>query len=272
VNQAPPPSKPITDWLTVAAIAGLASSLNVAFHEGVHAVTCLAAGGDLQEYSALHVLCEAGSPSAEKIVAGSASIANLIAGTLLWLILRRVRTSSGRLLYFLWLLMLVNWLYGAGYWTFSGIGNIGDWAVVIDGWEPHWLWRIGMAVAGAALFMGFVWLALCEWGKLVGGGAGEQIGRSSRICLISYFASVGVVLLAGLFNPYGFFSLPVTAGLLAALGALSPLLWMMQWFKAESFAKLEKPPLEIERSWAVVGVAGAVIFVYAFILGRTLEF
>ena len=36
--------KPVVDWLTVAAIASIAISLNVALHEGVHAATAMLFG------------------------------------------------------------------------------------------------------------------------------------------------------------------------------------------------------------------------------------
>jgi len=62
--------------------------------------------------------------------------------------------------FFLWLFMLMNWCYGAGYLIFSGIANVGDWAVVIHGWEPIWLLRILMIVVGTLIFMFFVRLAL----------------------------------------------------------------------------------------------------------------
>jgi hypothetical protein len=174
--------------------------------------------------------------------------------------------------FFLWLFMLMNGLYGSGYFMFSGIANVGDMANVISGWEPAWVWRVLMTVVGLLMFMGFVWLALQEFGKLIGGDADEQIGRANQLAIISYIVSGVVILLAGLFNPYGFLSLPVTAGLFAVLGGLSPLLWMMQWFRAKSFKKLDKPPLEIHRSWSWIAGAGVAVFVYAVILGRTLYF
>jgi hypothetical protein len=36
--------KPVVDWLTVVAIAAIAISFTVAFHEGVHAFACLVFG------------------------------------------------------------------------------------------------------------------------------------------------------------------------------------------------------------------------------------
>lgn len=69
------------DWLTVAAFAALALALTTTFHEGTHAVVCLLLGGELKEFSALHVLCHADAVWQEKMVAGSASLVNIVIGT-----------------------------------------------------------------------------------------------------------------------------------------------------------------------------------------------
>ncbi len=268
------PSHPAElDWLTAVAIAAIAISLNVAFHEGVHAATCLLVGGDLLEFSALHVDCRATADWQSRVVAGSASIANLLLGTLIWRLLSRLRNrvDTSRL-FFLWLFMLMNWLYGAGYWMLSGAANLGDWAVVIAGWEPHLLWRGLLFVAGALLFVYFVWLALHELGQFLGGSAPEQLSRAAKLGILTYITSALVILAAGWFNPYGILGLPSVAGAAAVLGALSPLLWMMQWLKARSFPKPAGPPLTIPRSWSLVGLGGLAVILYAVVLGRTLYF
>jgi hypothetical protein len=264
--------KPVVDWLTVAAITAIAISFTVAFHEGVHALACIAVGGRLQEYSALYASCDSSTVMQRKIVAGSAPTFNLLAGVLSWIILRRSRKQASEIQFFLWLFMLMNWCYGAGYFILSGIANIGDWAVVLKGWEPSWLWRFLMTIAGTVLFMVFVRLALQEFGKMVGGDADEQIRRANKLFILSYIASFVVVLIAGFFCPCGLLSLPVTAGLFAVLGALSPLLWMIRWFRTERFMKLIKEPLEIHRKWQWIFASVIVVFTYVFILGRTLQF
>jgi hypothetical protein len=264
--------KPTIDWLTVVAIAAIAISFNVAFHEGVHALTCLAVGGDLLEYSALYESCDSSTESQAKIVAGSAPIYNLIAGLLLWIILRNSRKQASETQFFLWLFMLMNWFYGAGYLMFSGIFNVGDWAVVINGWEPSWLWRVLITIAGTLLFIFFIRLGLQEFSKMVGGEGDEQIRRGNKLCILSYITSVVVILIAGFFCPYGLLSLPVTAGILAAIVALSPILGMMRWFRTNKFVKRVKEPLEIRRKWQWLVAALIVVFTYVFILGRTLYF
>jgi hypothetical protein len=264
--------KPVVDWLTVAAIASIAISFNVAFHEGIHALTCLAVGSHLQEYSALYVECDSPTALQAKMVAGSAPTFNLIAGTLLWVVLRNLRKQTPETWLFLWLFMLMNWFYGACYFIFSGIVNIGDWAVVIDGWEPIWLWRVLIVIIGTLFYMIFVRLAFQEFSRMIGGAANEQILRAKKICTLSYTTSSVVVLIAGFFCPYGLLGLPATAGLTAVLGSLSPLIWMMRWFQKSKFAKLASEPLEIHRKWQWIVVSAIAVFAYVFILGRTLYF
>jgi hypothetical protein len=168
--------------------------------------------------------------------------------------------------------MLMNLFYGSGYFIFSGISNLGDLAVVIDNWQPGWLWRVGMTLLGFLLFMFCVWLALQELARQIGGEERERARRANKLCVLSYVTSVGVVLVAGLFHPYGFLSLPVTAGLMAVAGALSPLIWMMRWFQAKMYIKRDTQPLEIERKWSWVASAVVVVAIYALVLGRTLYF
>jgi hypothetical protein len=264
--------KPVVDWLTVASIAAIAISLTVGFHEGIHALTCLAVGGRLLEYSALYESCDSATIFQRKMVAGSAPTFNLLAGVLLWIILQRSRKQAPQTWFFLWLFMLMNWFYGAGYFIFSGIANVGDWAVVISGWEPGWLWRAIMALAGTLLFVFFVRLGLQDFGNMVGGEPDEQIQRANKLFILSYLTSFVVVLSAGFFCPYGLSSLPVTAGLAAVLGALSPFLWMVRWFRTKRSVKLDKEPLEIQRKWQWLATGAIVVFTYVFVLGRTLYF
>jgi len=272
MSQSIPIQKPVFDWLTVIAIAAIAISFTVGFHEGIHALTCLTVGGQLLEYSALYESCDSSSIFQAKMVAGSAPTFNLLAGCILWLILRRAKRLSPNTWLFIWLFMLMNWCYGAGYFIFSGIANIGDWAVVIAGWEPSWLWRTIMVLIGIMLYILFIRLTLNEMGRVIGGESDDHLRQANRLFFVSYGTSFAVVLGAGAFCPYGFSSLPVTAGLAAVLGALSPLLWMFRWFRTEHVAKLETEPLIITRNWAWLGAGVIVVFMYVYVLGQTIYF
>lgn len=260
------------DWLTTIAIAGIAISLTIAIHEGFHALSCIAVGGNLLEYSALHVQCSALPSAPDKFVAGSAAIGNILLGLGMLVFLRSSSQKSNELKFFFWLFMLMNWMNGAGYLMFSGIANIADWAEVIQGWEPHWLWRIILTVVGTGLYTFFVWLALMELGKMIGGGEEDQISRAVKLGLISYGTAVFVVLGAGLFNPFGMLSLAVVAGLIGIVAGMSPLLWMMQWFRAKMFVKVPGKALTIQRQWHWILAATVVVLLYVVVLGRTLYF
>ncbi len=124
------------------AIAAVAICLTQIVHEGLHALTCVSVRAPFEEFSALHVACRSEGALASKLVSGSASIVNLIVGLASEALLRRWRGRAPETRFFLWLFPLMNWLLGAGYWMFSGVANVGDWANVINGWEPHWLWRM----------------------------------------------------------------------------------------------------------------------------------
>ena len=216
------------DWLTIIAIAAIAISFTVGSHEGMHALACLMVGGDLLEYSALYEECNSPSDTGARIEAGVAPTYNLLIGIILWLVIHHSSRLNTETWLFLWLLMIMNWCYAVGYLIFSGLANIGDWAVVIHGWSPTWLLRTGMVVLGILLYIILLRLGLIEWGKVIGGEREEQLQRTNKIFIISYITSFVVILAAGLFCPWGFISLPVTAGLFAASGSLSPFLFMIR--------------------------------------------
>lgn len=54
----------------------------MAVHEGIHALTCLATGSHLTEYSALYVSCDTLTTLQRKLVDGSAPMVNLLAGSM----------------------------------------------------------------------------------------------------------------------------------------------------------------------------------------------
>jgi hypothetical protein len=257
---------------TVIAIGALVMSLNVALHEAVHAVACPLVGGDLQIYTALAVDCVGVTGAAGRFVAGSAPLINLVIGFALYAYLRREARLAGNAWYGVWLFMLASWLSGAGYLLFSGVANVGDMAAVIEGWSPPWLWRGLLLVVGAGAFMWVIALALRVFGTRVGGTRDEQFGRASRMAIFSYVGFILPIALAALFHPAGLNSLPVLAGLAAVLFGQSPLLWMMQWFRAAIFVKLPGEPLVVRSSPSIIVAAVVVVALYAFVLGRGITF
>lgn len=257
------------DVITVVAIAAIAISLTVGGHEGVHAATCLLFNGDLHTYSALYVDCAPGSVLQDKVVAASAMLVNLLVGFLLLFWLRRSKPAQSTSKVFLWLLMFMNFAYGCGYLLFSGIFNVGDLAQVIIDFKNQWIYQIAMVILGSVIFMGSVWLALKELGIFIGGKESELYRRARLITIPAYFTSVLVVVLASIACPLGWASFPAIAGMGAVAGALSPLLWMTEWFHAPLFTKdTTRKPLEISRSWGYVITACITVFLYVVVLGQ----
>jgi hypothetical protein len=257
---------PADTW-TLVAIAAVAYGVASVIHEGIgHGGACLLSGGHAVALSTVHFECSGEG----RFVAGGGTIANLIAGLIFWLASRMV-TRATRLRYFLWLSMTVNLLEAGGYFLFSGVGNIGDWAVIIRGLEPAWCWRVGLAVLGACSYLLIVWVALLEMRPFVGHRGPEMLQRAKKLCLTSYLAGGILYCVAGVFNPVGV-SLVLISAAAASFGGTSGLAWMWEMFKGNRIPEgaFEMPPLARSGGW----LAGAAILEALFIavLGPGLKF
>lgn len=261
--------------LLVILIAAMTQSIVVGIHESVHAVTCLIVGRTVVEYSAQHVDCEPENPqdTPTKLIAGSAAVVNMLLGFVPFFILRSGMNLSSNWKWALWFFMFSNWSNGFGYFIFSGISGGGDYASVIAGWEPAGLWQIGMLIVGSILWFGAVWLSLRVLAKIFGGDNPTEIRqRFLSLSIPSFVGAVLVSVLAGLLNPYGITGLPAVAGIMAAAGTLSPLLWAPYWFASKSFVKQPGEALNVQFSLNWVIVAAAVCLFYVLILGPGIRF
>ncbi|MEM8857856.1 MAG: hypothetical protein AAGD96_06025 [Chloroflexota bacterium] len=263
------------DLITAAAIGALFAAIQITFHESVHAITCALLGDDLLVLSALHVECLNQSTLTGKIVAISAPIANIVLGLILLAYLRRSADRSSLTKLLVWMFMLMNFMAGTGYFLFSGVANIGDVAVLIEGWEPHWLWRVLSAILGIASFMYTIYLSLVEMGKFIGGSElQEQVGRLNRITISAYVGAILVAVAAGFMNPEGGITgFPAVFGIIGVAGGSSALAWMAQWFRAEMFQKVEVAGgLALQRNWGLIGAGVIVTLIYALVLGPGITF
>jgi hypothetical protein len=261
------------DTLTLIAIAVLVYSASSFIHEGLgHGGACLLVGGHPVEVSSVHFDGDSHYP---KLVSSGGTIANLITGALSLIALRLLshgakdplRSQRAHLRYFVWLLMTVNLLQGGGYFLYSGIGNIGDWAEIITGLQPAWPWRIGLAALGAVTYLIFIWISLREVLQFLP-NAGEPRWRAAKkLMLVPYLAGGVQSCVAGMLNPVGMILVAISAAA-ASLGGTSGLAWMWQFLRGDKIQSLSsvhfgEEGIGLSRSipWIVAASAAGILFV-----------
>lgn len=91
-------------------------------------------------------------PSIHGLVEAGGTLVNLAAALVFWLALRSAKHASMPVRYFLLITYAFNLFTGTGYFFFSGVTDFGDWAAVISGLHPHWLWRVLLVIVGASSY------------------------------------------------------------------------------------------------------------------------
>jgi hypothetical protein len=132
-------ANPRDNTLTLIALGVLAFILADTTHEALgHGLATLAVGG-------MPVLLTSSyfstSGHYSRWIPAGGGIANVILGLLALACTRLARKAAPSLLYFLFLLAAFNLLFAAAYPFYSGVALFGDWASVIAGLAPAWLWR-----------------------------------------------------------------------------------------------------------------------------------
>jgi hypothetical protein len=256
-----------SDRLTVIAIAAVATICGDLIHEGLgHGGACLLTGGHPLAISTVHFSCDRDSA----LISAGGTMANLFAGVIFFG-LSRLATRSTTQRFFLWLSMTLNLFGAGGYFLFSGVGNIGDWADVMRDVHPMWLWRVCLAVLGAALYACFMWISLVELRPFVGRDLSQRVRRARDITLTPYLTDGILSCVAGLFNPVGMILVAISAAA-ASFGGASGLAWMYQWLRGPGFppTELQMPGLTRSRGWIVL--AGILASSFVAILGPGLTF
>lgn len=256
------------DLLTMIAVAIVAMIITNVIHEGLgHGGMCVATGGKPLVISSVHFDCG----GENRLVAAGGTLANLFFGGLFWAIGRTVRRSSSWR-YFFWLLMTFNLFDAGGYFLFSGVGNFGDWAMVVAGWSPAWAWRAGLIALGVVTyFLLFVPFSLRELGPLLGKQSEDRWRRARRLCLVPYLTTGILSCIAGALNPVGPLLILLSAAA-ASFGGKSGLAWMWTLLRGRRTAGTELELLEIQRSlgWMVAAIILAIGFIA--ILGPGITF
>ena len=186
-----------------------------------------------------------------------------MAGAVFWFALTRARQASSEARYFLLIACLFYLFDGTGYFFFSGITSFGDWAGVIAGLHPHWVWRVLLLVIGVASYYGVVLLA--GLGFAIYMGVSMKNPRLLRLTLLPYVTAIAVIGISGLFNPVGI-RLVWLSALPASAGAHSGMLWFRYYIPRSIQASDLTEPISRTCSWILTAVP--VFLVFVFVLGR----
>lgn len=262
------------DILTIASIAVVVYALANMIHEGIgHGLTCVLLGGKPLVLSSVHFDGETGTlaPWTNRMIAAGGSLANLAAAALALGTMARAGNASPRFRYALWLFFTVNTLQAFGYFFFSGVSGIGDWAAVIEGLPGHPAWRILLGAGGGALYYGAVLFALRRLDPFLGGGAAFRYRRGTTLALVPYLTGGALFLAAGLLNPVGMILVFVSA-MAASFGGTSGLAWGPQLLRGTTSPDPGSAPLGIARHRGWIIAAIVVGGVYVGVLGPGIRF
>jgi hypothetical protein len=261
---APQPEEPTPtadDVLTICAISVLAAILANVLHESIgHGLTALLTGAD----SGLLTTVAWSSAFDSRLVEAGGTLVNLAAGLICWFALGPAQGASMATRYFLLISCAFNLFSGTGYFFFSGVTDFGDWASVISGLYPHWLWRVLLVVVGAVSYYAAV--------RVVGVGLVREVGvprepprRLRKLTTLPYFSAILLLSIAGLLNPLGI-QLLWQSALPATAGGQSGLLWLQYYIPRGMEPK--RTPERLRRNYAWVGVAVVLALAYVVVLGR----
>lgn len=253
------------DLFTVAAIAIVAASLAGIIHEGLgHGGMCLVTGGRPLALSSVHFECSTNS----RLVAAGGTLANLLFGAIFWLASRAITTRT-EWRYCFWLMMTFNLFRAGGYFLFSGIGNFGDWADVITGWQPVWAWRTALTLLGAvSYFLIFIPFAVRELRPFLGT---NRVRRARRLTLVPYFSSGIFSCIAGAFNPVSPMLILLSAAA-SSFGGDSGLAWMWNLLRGSRIPDTTLQMPELRRSWTWITSAAILAILFVTVLGRGVKF
>ena len=255
------------DVPTICSISIVAGILTNILHEGVgHGLVALLTGAT----SGVLTTVAWSSTFDSRLVEAGGTLANLAAALVFWFALRSAKLASMPMRYFILITCASNLFTGTGYFFFSGVTNFGDWAVVISGLHPHWLWRSVLVVVGASSYFAAVLVVGFGLVRYVGVPRNQQ-GRLRRLTIVPYFSAVVLSSVAGLLNPLGM-QLLWQSALPATAGGQSGLLWLQYYIPRGTEPKGTAE--QLGRSYVWIGVAAVLAFIYVVVLGRgiTLHF
>lgn len=256
------------DSLTLISLGILAFILADVTHEGLgHGLATLALGAKPVIFTTCYF---ASQGSTSRWIPAAGGLANVCVGLLSFLSLRIARPRSPRLHYFLVLAVAFNLFFASAYPVYSGIALFGDWAAVISGLTPAWLWRTLLVLASVTAYLLSMMLVARVMRPFCGSRQPQALKRLSRITLIPYLAAMAAACLGGAPNPAGW-TVIFTAALPAAAAAFG--LTQMDHFSA---ATSSDPRVQaagaITRSRSWIAAAALVLISFVAVFGPGVRF
>jgi hypothetical protein len=256
------PARP--NLLTLASIGAIACIAADMVHEAVgHGLASWLTGDRLLFLST--VATQNASPNRTVSAAGTG--AEIMLGIFSLLLLRRTRKLTP-FAYFLWIFAAFS-LFNTGYLVVSAISNSSDWANVIAGLSPSWLWRCLLAFIGAILYVfAFRWIA----SFLIGWVNRAELARSDvwRLVWPAYLAGGAAMTFASVFNPISP-ALILLSGVGASFGLNCGLLFLPGVVANHAGSQTVLTcPIPFRLFWIVFAVVTAGIFVA--VLGPGIRF
>jgi hypothetical protein len=256
------------DATTLTGLGVLAFILTDVVHEALgHGLAALLLGAKPVLLTTCY-LSTAGTVS--RWIPAAGGLANLALGGFALLFLRWSRLRVMRFRYFLVLVAAFNLFFATAYPAYSGIARFGDWAAVIDGLEPSWLWRLLLVVSALVGYLLTMVLVARAANPFCGSREPGSLQRLQRITLIPYLAALAAALLGGVPNPAGW-KVIFTAAMPAAAASFG--LTQLDHLPAATSPSLlvdHSPCILRSSAWIAAAIVALVIFVV--VLGPGIRF
>ena len=248
------------DRLTLIAISALACIVQDVLHEGLgHGVTAWLSGAHRVTMSTVALQSDVET----RWISANGTVANLLFAAIFWLMLSERHRYRPATRYFLVLAMAGNLFTGTGYFLFSGVFNFGDWAAVIRGLQPHWMWQVGLVLLGLASYYASMLVVAAKMRSFA--GKGESSRRLRMLCWTPYFTEGILAGIGGLFNPLGLFYV-IASALPSTLGANAGMLSLPSLMRRSSSEERQVEPVRRNAVWIATSAAASLLFI--LVLGR----
>jgi hypothetical protein len=198
-----------------------------------------------------------------RAVSAAGTNANCLVGAASLLFFRRQKSFTSWTC-FLYLFAIFN-LLNSGYLVISATLNNGDWANVIAGLEPWWLWRGLIGVLGAAVYYGSL-----RWAASLPAQFKPSPEDIRRRALPAYLAGGAVMTLASVFNPISP-RLILMSGVGASFGLSAGMLFIPAMMPSPAVAESENwQDQSISWPWLIAAIVCSGVFIA--VLGPGIKF